>query len=82
MAKLERLVEEGEQFLAKLKPGSSMRLTRKKQQEIDAALAKVITREVASEDLFRHCFPDKVLADEYRRKLSTKDPDEASTAES
>ena len=75
MAKLHEIIEEGEQCLldAWQRPGSAVRVTRKKMLDIDAALAKVVTRESASEELFRRCFPDKVLIDEYWRKLKLKE---------
>ena len=72
--RLYKAIEEGEQVVqsAWRKPGSALRVTQKKMMEIDKLLAKLVTRENASEELFAQCFPDTVLVDQYKKQQEEK----------
>ena len=69
--RLHRAVDDADATLeaAWLRPGSALRVTRKRKAELDALLAEIITSESASEDLYRRCFPDKVLVADYKKRL-------------
>ena len=69
--RLHRAVDDADATLeaAWLRPGSALRVTRKRKVELDALLAEIVTSESASEDLYRRCFPDKVLVADYKRRL-------------
>ena len=72
--RLYKAIEEGEQVVqnAWRKPGSAFTRTQKKMMEIDKLLAKLVTRETASEELFALCFPDAVLIDQYKKVQEDK----------
>jgi len=65
--KLTHAVESGHQCLAKAwtRPSTALRVTRKKKVDIDEVLKKIVTRESASEDLYKRCFPDLVIVERY-----------------
>ena len=67
MKRLNRAVIEGELCLEKAwnRPSSATRVTRAKKLKIDELLSSIITREKASDALYRQCFPDRVLIAEY-----------------
>ena len=69
--RLHRAVDDADATLeaAWLRPGSALRVTRKRKVELDALLAEIVTSESASEDLYRRCFPDKVLVADYKKRL-------------
>jgi len=46
----------------------TQRVNNRMKAEIDALLRAIITREKASDSLYTHCFPDHVLADEYKKQ--------------
>jgi len=68
--KLYTAVEEGELMLKTVarKPGS-LRATTRKMREIDAILSKLVTRDRVSDEVYALCFPDKILVENYKRKM-------------
>lgn len=68
--KLYTAVEEGELMLKTVarKPGS-VRATTRKMREIDAILSKLVTRDSVSDEVYALCFPDKILVENYKRKM-------------
>ena len=40
-------------------------MTTKEKLELDKKLLKVVSKEKASRELYNHCFPDRVLVEEY-----------------
>jgi len=49
------------------RPGTVKRTTLRKKREIDDLLRTIITRDRASEALYRQCFPDRVLVEQFVR---------------
>ena len=49
------------------RPGTVKRTTLRKKKEIDDLLRSIITRDKASEALYRQCFPDRVLIEKFVR---------------
>jgi hypothetical protein len=72
--RLRKAVADAETLLVKAwqRPATALRITRKKRAELDALLGEIVTRDTASDALFQVCFPDKVLIEEYKRKLETE----------
>jgi len=69
MQKVHSAVESGERCLedAWQRPGTVKRTTLRKKREIDDLLRTIITRDRASEALYRQCFPDRVLVEQFVR---------------
>ena len=67
IAKLHRAVEEAEDFLkwAWERPHSAPKETRTRKEELIKLLASIITRDTASDALYAHCFPDRVLLEQF-----------------
>lgn len=59
-----------------LRPATALRATRRKKAELEAVLATIVTEEGASAELFKACFPDRVLIQKYKTKLA-REHDEA-----
>jgi len=74
LAKLRAAVREAEGVLASAwrRPATVMKVTRAKRAELDALLATVVTKEAASAALYRHCFPDQVIVDDYKRRVKAE----------
>lgn len=47
------------------RPATALKVTRKKKAELDSLLRSIITKDVASEMLYRACFPDSVLIERF-----------------
>ena len=67
LKRLNRAVVAGEQLASSAwsKPGSAVRVTQKEKRRIDKMLSEIVTKEKASDALYKACFPDQVLVDEY-----------------
>ena len=67
IAKLHRAVAEAEHFLIKAweRPHSAPKETRKRKEELVKLLDSIITRNTASDALYAHCFPDRVLLEQF-----------------
>ena len=67
IAKLHRAVEEAEHFLIRAweRPHSAPKETRTRKEELIKLLASIITRDTASDALYAHCFPDRVLLEQF-----------------
>jgi hypothetical protein len=67
IAKLHRAVEEAEHFLTRAweRPHSAPKETRTRKEELIKLLASIITRDTASDALYAHCFPDRVLLEQF-----------------
>jgi len=71
ISQLEKAVLAGEQLLvsARDRPATALKDTRKKKADIDALLKSIVTKEAASEALFKKCFPDQLIIEEYKKEL-------------
>eukprot|EP00966_Prymnesium_polylepis_P144465 3336016-Prymnesium_polylepis.1 len=69
--RLRGAVDQGEDVLkeASLRPRSAMRMTTACKDSIEHLLATIVTEE-KSPDLYRFCFPDRVLVARYQQKLA------------
>ena len=69
--KLKKALADGEKCLSEAwRPPSSMRaVTTRKKLEVMEVLKSVVTKEKASEALYRQCHPNAVIRDEYVEKL-------------
>lgn len=71
---LRTAIADGEEFLRSAGTRgahSFYRMTSRKKAEIEGILSKVVTREAASSHLFKHCFPNQVVIDEYKEAPSS-----------
>jgi len=71
--RLRKALEAGESFLKHIweaPTGDVKARCLRKKLEIDAEVRSIITREVASDALYTHCFPDEVLVERYKAKLA------------
>ena len=70
--RLNAAIRDGERCLktAWQKPATAQRVTRRKKAEIDHVLSGIVTKEAASKELYRACFPDRMLSE----KLEKLDP--------
>jgi hypothetical protein len=66
---LRRAVKNAERTLKEAwrKPASAIRVTRNSKLALDKMLLKLVSKERASKALYTHCFPDRVLLDEYEK---------------
>jgi len=73
--RLKRAVVEGEQKLqaAWSRPAVFTRLTIREKQRIDKLLGEIVTKERASAELYKTCFPDKVIVDLYVAGLEAEE---------
>jgi len=65
--RIKKAIQMGERCLtdAWKRPATALKVTRKKKSEIDGVLRGIITRDVASDELYFKCFPDSILVERY-----------------
>ena len=70
--KLKQAVADAEEVMRETRrrnTSSAYKRALKTRIELDALLASIVTEDAASPDLFRACFPDKVLQGRYKRQM-------------